>query len=144
MHKELEKLRIENEMLKSSLEEVNKTIAKFIEGEKKLNMLLSQQTPMLGKRGMCYNGENNERTYGNHFIRAKHNSCNYCGRMRHFAHTCFVRKSMKGKGKDKYVWVPKEQIYLIRTNPNGPKLKWIPKISSSSFVEISQGGRQWP
>ena len=39
--KELEKLRIENKTLKSSLEKANKTITKFVEGEKKLNMLLS-------------------------------------------------------------------------------------------------------
>ena len=45
--KKLEELRNENEMLKSSLEEANKAIAKFVEGEKNLNMLLSQQTPML-------------------------------------------------------------------------------------------------
>ena len=49
--KELEKFKIENEMLKSSLEEANKAIAKFVEGEKNLNMLLSQQTPILDKRG---------------------------------------------------------------------------------------------
>ena len=39
---ELEKLGVENETMKSSLEETNKTIAKFVEGEKKLNMLLNQ------------------------------------------------------------------------------------------------------
>ena len=40
-HKKLEELRIENEILKSSLEDANKTIAKFVEGEKNLNMLLN-------------------------------------------------------------------------------------------------------
>ena len=40
--KELDELKIENEILKSSLEDANKTIAKFVEGEKSLNMLLSQ------------------------------------------------------------------------------------------------------
>ena len=40
--KKLEKLNIENENLKSSLDDANKTIAKFFEGEKNLNMLLSQ------------------------------------------------------------------------------------------------------
>ena len=48
--KGLEELRIEHKILKSSLEEANKTIVKFVEGEKKLNILLNQQTPMLAKR----------------------------------------------------------------------------------------------
>ena len=39
--KELEELKIENDILKSSLDDANKTIAKFVEGEKNLNMLLS-------------------------------------------------------------------------------------------------------
>ena len=66
-------------------------------------MLLNQQTPMLAKRGIGYNGESKDETYGNYFVRAKHNSCNYCGRMGHFAHTCSIRKSMNRKGKDKYI-----------------------------------------
>ena len=60
--------------------------------------------------------------------------------MGHFAHTCSIRKSLNGKGKEKYVWVPKDQAYLIRINPNRPKLKWVPKTSFSSFVEIFHGG----
>ena len=105
-------------------------------------MLLNQQTPMLAKRGIGYNGKNKDGTYGNHFVRAKHNSCNYCRRMGHFAYTYSIKKSLNGKGKERYVWVLKEQVYLIRPNPNEPKLKWVPKTSSSSFVEIFQGGRQ--
>ena len=58
---------------------------------------------MLAKRGIGYNGESKDETYGNYFIRAKHNSCNYCGIMGHFAHTCSIRKSMNRKGKDKYI-----------------------------------------
>ena len=49
---------------------------------------------------------------------------------------------MNGNGKGKYVWVPKDQAYLIRTNPHGPKLKWVPKSSSSYFIDVSQGGGQ--
>ena len=40
--KELEELWVESENLKSSLEDASKTIAKFVEGKKKLNMLLNQ------------------------------------------------------------------------------------------------------
>ena len=39
--KELEELKVEKELLKASLEDANKTIAKFVEGEKNLNMILS-------------------------------------------------------------------------------------------------------
>ena len=46
---------------------------------------------MLDKRGISYNGESKDRTYGNYFIRATHNSYNYCGRMGHFAHSCSIK-----------------------------------------------------
>ena len=62
--------------------------------------------------------------------------------MGYITHTCSIRKFIIGKGKEKYVWVLKDQAYLIRTNLNRPKLKWVPKSSSSSFVDISQGRGQ--
>ena len=50
--KELEKLRIENEIFKSRLEDANKTIAKFVEGKTNLNIFLSQQKLILDKGGI--------------------------------------------------------------------------------------------
>ena len=134
----LEELKIENEMLKSSLEEANKAIAKFVEGEKNLNMLLSQQTPMLAKKGIGYNGESKYGTYGNHFVRAKHNSCNYYGRMGHFAHTCSVRKSMKGKGKGEYVWSPKIKLILLELTLMDPSLNGYKKLALHFCKHLSK------
>ena len=101
--KELKELKIESEILKSSLEDANKAIVKFVDSEKNLNMLLSQQKLILDKGGIGYYGKRKDRTYKSYFVRATHNTCNYCGRMRHIAHTCSIRKSMNGKGKEKYV-----------------------------------------
>ena len=44
-------------------------------------MLLSQQAPIFDKRGIGCNDEIKEIIYGNNFVRVKHNTCNYCGRM---------------------------------------------------------------
>ena len=102
--KELEELRIENEILKSSLENANKTISKFIEGEKNLNMLLSQQKLVLDKGGIGYKGKYNERIYRSYFVKATYNTYNYCGKEGHIAHTCAIKNNINGYGKRRYVW----------------------------------------
>ena len=91
-------------------------------------MILSQQRLMLDKGGIGYNGERKDRSYRSYFVRATQNTCNYCGKMGHIAHTCTIRNNMNGKMKGKYVWVPKDQVHLVKTNSQGPKLKWVPKI----------------
>ena len=126
--KELEELKMENELLKSSLEDANKIIARFVEGEKNLNMILSQQRLMLDKGGIGYNGERKDRSYKSYFVRATHNTRNYCRKMGHIAHTCAIRNNMNRKIKGKYVWVPKGQVYFVKTNLEGLKHKWVSKI----------------
>ena len=119
--KEIEELRIENETLKSSLDDANKTIAKFIEGEKNLNIILKQQKLVLDKWGIGYKGKYNERSYRSYFVKATYNTCNYYGKIGHIAHTCAIRNNMNGYDKRKYFWVPKGQVHMVKTNPKGPK-----------------------
>ena len=125
--KELEELKIKNDILKSSLDDANITIAKFFEGEKNLNMLLNQQRLVLDKGGIGFNKTNKDRSSRSYFVRATYNTCNYYGTVGHIAHNCTIRKDMSGNAKKRYVWVPKGQVHLVKANPKGPKHKWVSK-----------------
>ena len=126
--KELEEPKIENDMLKSSLEDTNKTIVKFVEEEKNPNMLQNQQKLLLDKGAIGYNGKHKDRNYRSSFVKATQSTFNCCGKLGHIFHTCAIRNNMNGNVKKRYIWVPKDQVHLIKTNPEGPKHKTVPKI----------------
>ena len=62
----------------------------------------------------------------NYFVKAstsntKH-TCNYCNQDGHTSYSCSTKKNLYFRGKA--TWVPKESM----TNPQGPKLVWVPKV----------------
>src|SRR5262249_25935099 len=120
---ELKDLKLENAVLKSSLNESNEINAKFVHGEKNLKIILGQQRFTLNKRGIGFTRRNKNQSHKNPFVRATNKICNYCGKFGQTSHKCFIRNDVH---KGKLVWVPKGQTYNA-TNPKGPKLMWVPK-----------------
>ena len=85
--------------MKSSLENTNKTIAKFVEGEKNLNMLLHQQKLVLDKMELdIMESTKIDKSY---FVKATQNTCNYCDEICHITHTCAIRNGLNGNIKGK-------------------------------------------
>ena len=79
--KKLEKLKIKNKILKSSLKDGKKAISKFVDGEKNLNMILSQQKLILDKGGIWYTNKHKDTAYRSYIVRVTNNTCNYYNRI---------------------------------------------------------------
>ena len=77
------------------------------------------------------------KSLGNNFQMTKPSSksivCNYCGCLGHISHLCNYRRN--SCMRNKLVWVPKA-TKVSNTNPQGPKMKWVPKCPpSNSFMQ---------
>ena len=58
--------------------------------------------------------------------------CTHCGRKGHLAKFCYDRIHHVNFANNKYVWVP------YKTNPKGPKRKWVPKFPPFVF-DVGEG-----
>lgn len=109
---------------------LKKDLAKFVQGEENLNIMLGAQRSSLDKQGIGYNLVKNITSTTNK-IRVINNkprnkplycspfvTCKNCGLKGHFDTNC-------NKIKIKQVWVKKRD--LIATNNTGPKQIWVPK-----------------
>ncbi|GAV57789.1 hypothetical protein CFOL_v3_01325 [Cephalotus follicularis] len=62
----------------------------------------------------------------NEIIKKKNSNvfCNYYNKYGHISSVCFLMKNLVPKSEIKKIWVPKGTIV---TNPQGPKIIWVPK-----------------
>ncbi len=98
-------------------------------------MILDSQKAVYNKAGLGYRTNTKQKFLKNIFVKAKNENvtCYCCNKIGHRAYECNFRKSSQNKSsnnqkiKFKKVWVPKG---TWSTNPKGPNLVWVPKVSS--------------
>ena len=117
----------DNKSLKEKVDELNVIIAKFTQGSKFFEKMLSSQRSVFNKGGLGYKPKINQKYLKNYFVKAKQSydpshTCNYYRKSGHLIYACPMKKNKTVE----MIWVPKG------TTPNqkGPKKVWVPKSSS--------------
>jgi cell division protein FtsB/Arc/MetJ-type ribon-helix-helix transcriptional regulator len=115
-------LSLENEELKTNVKDLHSTLAKFVDGKEKLDMLLSKQRCVFDKAGIGYNSNSKQKFLKSYFVKPS-SSCTKCGRHGHDSLYCKVYFT-----KTKMVWVPKgskpqKMIWVPKANPMDPNAK---------------------
>jgi hypothetical protein len=146
MKVENESLKKENSALRAELDNSTKsfeklnteydnskiTFSKYSKSTNNLNKLLESQIPVNVKYGIGFRSKNvyekpirNNSFIKNKFVPKAKNTyaCYHCNMIGHKVHNCFVKS--KGMPRGTYVWVERGKI--PRTNPQGPKINWVPK-----------------
>jgi hypothetical protein len=119
------------DILQKDVEDLKNALAKFTMGRDNLNILLGKQGCHFNKVGLGYDPSKQQKLYKNFFVSYNMSTspfikCNYCGRKGHSASTCNIRKN--GVKNECKIWVPKGT--LPKTNIQGPKMIWVPKVKS--------------
>ena len=120
-----EVLKRKNSILKETVEDLEKSLAKYVDEKEKLDAILGKQKYSLDKAGLGFNPFKRKI-----FLKTKHNSSNekkqilyfYCQNIGHIANRCYSMQKSS---------VPKNALILrrpLKTNPQGPKMVWVPKI----------------
>ncbi|GLT28089.1 hypothetical protein SLA2020_030450 [Shorea laevis] len=129
LKKENEVLNKENEVLKKE----DEALQKEDEVLKKENEVLRKENEDLKRKtwGIGFDYFKKQKTFKTSFVRASQSShpkvtCYCCGEKGHYAYACPLKRLI-AQGKVKQIWVPKG---TIRTNPQGPKQIWVPKIKN--------------
>ena len=133
----------ENTKLKEIIKDLNKTLAKFVNGKENLDMLLGRQKCVFNKEGLGYAPKNKQKFYKNFFVKESSFNSSFTanksyGRNRHIADTYHMKKDIyKINYKEPNLkiinhwntykaWVPK-QNNVFKANLHGPKKIWVPK-----------------
>ena len=116
----------ENSSLNDKILDLTKIVHKFTNGKKNFDMMLGGQKCVFDKGGIGYKSSIKQKYLKNYFVKAstsntKH-TCTYCNQDGHTSFSCFVKKNTHFSVKQQ--WVPQSS----KTNPQGPKVKWVPKI----------------
>ncbi|GLT45205.1 hypothetical protein SLA2020_190540 [Shorea laevis] len=131
LRKENEVLRKENEDLKRKTCDLENVISKFTLSKEKFDSILKSQRSVYDKGGIRFDYSKKQKTFKTSFVRASQSfhpkvTCYCCGEKGHYAYACPLKRLI-AQGKVKQIWVPKG---TIRTNPQGPKQIWVPKIKN--------------
>jgi hypothetical protein len=113
---------------------LDEMFSKYIASTKDLDKLLESQIPPNVKSGLGFRSKNNYNSVKNYsviqdrkikFVPKTKNSyaCYHCHMSGHKMHNCFIKS--RGMPRGSYVWVEKGKI--PRTNPQGPKINWVPQ-----------------
>ena len=122
--KQNKELLLQNKNYKEELEKVKPFVEKFTFSSEKLNMLLNSQHAVFNKAGLGFKPHNQQKLYKNFFIPASSNiTCYACDKLGHKSYICNKRKL----NTFEKIWVPKGTNL---TNPKGPKMTWVPKVST--------------
>ena len=120
-----EVLKRKNSILKETVEDLEKSLAKYVDEKEKLDAILGKQKCSLDKTGIEYNPFKKRKLSKNRFetpVEKTKITSFYCRKKDHLASQCF---SMQKYYVVKKAWVPKGPL---KTNPKGPKIIWIPKV----------------
>jgi hypothetical protein len=82
----------------ATVEKLNTTLAKFTQGSKILETMLSSQRCVFNTRGFFgYQPKKNQKYLKNHFVKSKqpydpNHKCNYCRAIGHLIYACPIKK----------------------------------------------------
>ena len=94
------------------------------------SMFLKKQTP---KKHASHSHVHKAHNTQHAFMYTKVYTCTHCGRKGHLAKFCFDKLHVLNFANNiKNVWVP------YKTNPQGPKRKWVPKLPPCVF-DVGEG-----
>ena len=113
----------ENVSLKEKIDDLTKIVLKFTNGKKNFDQMLGGQRCVFNKGGLGYKPHVKQKYFKNYFVKASTSDpkyvCTYCNQNGHTSFSCAIKKNT-------YF----ETNQGSRTNHQGPKFIWVPKIKT--------------
>ena len=127
VYESCDSLKKENLSLHEKVEDLTRIAHNFTNGKKNFDLMLGSQRCVFNKGGLGYRPFLKQKYLKNYFVKASSSndqklSCTYCNKIGHTSFHCFVKKNDYFGKKNN--WVYKDS----RTNLQGPKKIWVPKI----------------